>query len=197
MEISPIRWFREMKSKRWLNPWLVGTAATFLVLILFILSVNVCLLAVGFRAFTIASGAMAPTLQSGDRILVDTRAYTVKPPERGDVVAFVRPDVGNSLFVKRVVAVGGDVIEGTGDVIKLNGAILHEPYVAPIDMSNDPPTDFGPITVPPDALFLIGDARQNSNDSRYFGCVNLKQIRGRVAYIYWSKDSSKDWTRVR
>jgi signal peptidase I len=186
-----------MKSKRWLNPWVVGTAATFLVLILFVLSVNVCLLAVGFRAFTIASGAMAPTLRSGDRILVDMQAYMVKPPERGDVVAFVRPDVGNSFFVKRVVAVGGDVIEGTGGVVKLNGAVLQEPYVAPIDLSNDPPIDFGPITVPPGALFLIGDARQNSNDSRYFGCVNLKQIRGRVAYIYWSKDSSKDWTRVR
>jgi len=197
MEISPIRWFWEMKSKRWLNPWVVGTAATFVVLILFVLSVNVCLLAVGFRAFTIASGAMAPTLQSGDRILVDTRAYMVKPPERGDVVAFVRPDVGNYIFVKRVVAVGGDVIEGAGGVVKLNGAILQEPYVAPIDLSNDSPIDFGPVTVPSGAFFLIGDARQNSNDSRYFGCVNLKQIRGRVAYIYWSKDSSKDWTRVR
>lgn len=186
-----------MNSKRRLNPWVVGAAATFVVLILFVLSVNLCLLAVGFRAFTIASHAMAPTLQLGDRILVDTRAYMVKQPERGDVVAFVRPDVGKSLFVKRVVAVGGDVIEEAGNVVKLNGAILQEPYIAPIDMSKAPPIDFDPTTVPPGAVFVIGDARQNSNDSRYFGCVNLKQIRGRVAYIYWSKNPSKDWTRLR
>lgn len=182
--------------RRW-NPWVIGAAALFVVLILFVISLNLRLAAVGFRAFTIASAAMAPTLRSGERILVDTRAYLVNPPERGDVVAIARPDVGKALFVKRVVAVGGDVIESAGNVVRLNGAILREPYIAPIDMSEDPPIDFGPTAVPAGEFFVIGDARQNSNDSRYFGCVDLKQIRGRVAYIYWSSDGSRNWTRVR
>jgi signal peptidase I len=169
----------------------------FVLLILFVVSLNLGSRAVGLRAYTIPSAAMIPTLRPGDHFLVDTLAYTNSSPQRGDVVTFVHPAPGASLFVKRVIAVGGDVIEGEDEVVKLNGAVLREPYIAPVDGSEPPPVSFGPITIPPGDFFVIGDARQNSNDSRYFGFVDSKEIRGRVTYILWSKDPSRNWTRVK
>lgn len=186
-----------MNWKPRLNPWVLRGLGLFVVLVLFVLVLNLCLVALGFRAYTINSAAMAPTLQFGEHILVNWRAFKNASPQRGDVVTFVRPDVGKFVFVKRVIAAGGDVIEGEGDIVKLNGAILHEPYIAPVDTSIPPPPSFGPVTVPAGKFSVIGDARQISNDSRYFGCVDSKNIRGKVTYIYWSKEPSRDWTRVK
>lgn len=187
-----------MSWKRRLNPWAVGAVALFVLLILFILTMNLCLRAFGFRAYTINSAAMAPMLRPGEHILVNANAYSSASPQRGDLVTFVRPDVaGEVVFVKRVVAVGGDTIEGEGDLVKLNGVILHEPYTAPINKSDEPPVPFGPVSVPAGKFFVMGDARRNSNDSRFFGCVDLKDIRGKVIYIVWSKNPSRNWTRVK
>jgi signal peptidase I len=98
-----------------------------------------------------------------------------------------------------VIAVGGDVIEGEDQIVKLNGAVLRESYIAPVDASEGPsiPIPFGPVTIPPGKFFVIGDHRQVSNDSRYFGSVDSKEIQGKVTYIAWSRDSSRNWTRVK
>jgi signal peptidase I len=180
------------------NPWVLGALGLIVVLILFVFTLNLGIRAFGFRAYKINSSAMAPTLQLGERILVNARSYMGASPQRGDVVTFMRPEVSSSIvFVKRVIALGGDTIEGKGDIVKLNGTVLEEPYIAPIDAAIDPPVSFGPETVPAGKVFLIGDARQISNDSRYFGFVDLKNIRGKVIYIWVSKNSSRTWTRVK
>jgi len=146
---------------------------------------------IGIRAYVIPSASMSPTLQPGDRFFVDTFAYLSKPPKRGDVITFLREDPDEGLFVKRVIAVGGDSIECDGDRVILNGAVLHETYVAPATPSEAIPVSFGPATVPVGKLFVMGDSRSNSNDSRYFGFIDSKQVRGKVLYIYFSKDSSR------
>jgi signal peptidase I len=110
-----------MKWKPRLNPWVLGGLGLFVVLVFFVLVLNLCLVALGFRAYTIKSAAMAPTLRSGEHILVNVRAFVNASPQRGDVVTFVRPNVGEFVFAKRVIAAGGDVIEGEGDIVKLNG----------------------------------------------------------------------------
>jgi signal peptidase I len=176
--------------------WALTFGLALIFVCLAVIAANLCLRVFGFRAFTIPSAAMVPTLQPGDRFFVDALAYTDKAPQRGDVVTFVRQGMGDTIWVKRVIAIGGDVIEGTGYEVTLNGQVLHEPYVAPVDASEAPPPPFGPVTVPAGKLFLIGDARQNSNDSRYFGFVDLKEIRGKALYIYWSRNSSRVWQRV-
>jgi signal peptidase I len=130
---------------------------------------------------------MVPTLQPGDRFFVDSIAYANKAPQRGDVITFVREGLGDTMWVKRVIANGGDVIEGVDEEVTLNGHVLHEPYVAPLDTSEALPPPFGPLMVPAGKLFLIGDARQNSNDSRYFGFVDSEEIRGKVLYIFGQK----------
>jgi signal peptidase I len=176
--------------------WALAVGIPLLLLSFVVVTVNVSLRILGFRAFTIPSAAMVPTLQPGDRFFVDTLAYTDKAPQRGDVVTFVRQGMGETIWVKRVIAIGGDVIEGADYEVILNGHVLHEAYVAPVDASEAPPPTFGPLTVPAGKLFLVGDARQNSNDSRYFGFVDSKDIRGKVLYIYWSSNSSRIWQRV-
>jgi len=142
---------------------------------------------------------MVPTLQRGDRFLVNALAYTTIGPQRGDVIIFTHrdPEEGEVLWVKRVVAVGGDVIECAGDKVILNGRVLHETYLAPADESGSWPDPTGPIAVPPGKFFVMGDSRQNSNDSRFFGFVDSTQIRGKVTYVYAAKDRSRDWTRVK
>jgi len=147
-------------------------------------------------AYVMASSSMSPTLRAGDRIVVDTSAYSTEPPKRGDVVAFVRPGSGETIWAKRIVAVGGDVIEGA-DNVKVNGQLAKEPYLPPPDDSEAPTDPFGPLIVPPNAYFVMGDDRRNSNDSREFGFIERSQLRGKILYLYWSGDRSRIGKTIR
>jgi len=140
------------------------------------------------RLYRIAAASMEPTLHMGEDLLVQTDAYKTHPPQRGDVVVFLTPD-GRALIVKRVIAVGGDVISGTPTSTSVNGQKLYEPYIygAGSDRKNDsissfPEETFGPIHVPPNCFFVIGDYREKSYDSREpsLGCVPLGHIRGKA-----------------
>jgi len=184
------------RNRRWVL-WTLAITLPVALFVLFVFTVRLGLRAGGVRAYVISSAAMAPTLEAGDGVFVNNFAYASSTPGRGDVVTFVRDGMGETVWVKRVIAIGGDVIQGSGNQIILNGQVLHEPYVAPIDSSEPLPDPFGPITVPLGKLFLIGDSRQNSNDSRYFGCVDSKNVRGKVTYILSSKDPARNFTRVR
>jgi len=182
------------------NAWALGLGIGFVVFVALIFSLRLVVRGSGLRAYIIPSAAMYPTLRPGDRVLVDARAYAHSTPQRGDVVAFVKDEeeLGKLRYIKRVIAVGGDVIQGDGEEVKLNGKILQEPYIASVDNSADPAISFGPVTVPPGQLFVIGDARQNSNDSRYFGCIDVSQVTGRAFYVWGStKDSSRTPHRIR
>ena len=147
-------------------------------------------------AYVIASDAMNPTLRVGDRIIVDTASYEKEPPRRGDVVVFVRGGFGETMFPKRVIAVGGDVIEGA-DRVKVNGVSPGEPYLARYNPSMDPTPPFGPLTVPEDKFFVMGDNRQDSLDSREYGFVDRSQFRGKILYLYWSGDRSRIGKTIR
>ncbi|MGC2245949.1 MAG: signal peptidase I [Terriglobales bacterium] len=142
--------------------------------------------AAGFRAFTIPSTSMEPTLTPGDRFVVDARAYRNRDPKRGDIVAFRRDNI---YFAKRVIAVPGDTIEGRYGSMFLDGQKLEEPYVihkapdfVPFELGT-----FPPITVSLGQYFVLGDNRDLSYDSRSrnFGPVTSDMILGRCVYIYW------------
>jgi signal peptidase I len=157
------------------------------------------------QAFKIPSGSMKNTLLIGDYILVNKFIYGVKvpfteitvipikEPQRGDIVVFKFPKNPRKDFIKRVVGVGGDTVEVKNKLVYVNG----EPQQDDFTIHTDPTIEsglhrirdnFGPVEVPEGKLFVMGDNRDESNDSRYWGFVDLKAMRGKAFMIYWSWD---------
>ncbi|MBI1750391.1 MAG: signal peptidase I [Acidobacteria bacterium] len=156
------------------------------------------------RAFRIPAVSMEPTLKAGDRLIAEMRAFSAITPSRGDLIVFTAPPPGN-LWVKRVIGLPGDEITGDAEQILVNGRKLEEPYVfldpkiaAEGSGSFDGRPTFGPIRVPEGKLFLVGDNRYHSFDSRYagFGLIDLSNVKGRPLYLYYAKDASRIGRRV-
>jgi signal peptidase I len=145
----------------------------------------------GFRSFQVPSTSMERTIQRGDYIVADSWYYSTRAPQRDDAIIFKS---NGTFFVKRVIAVAGDTIEGSDGSVRLNGQRLDEPFVvhesSPIDTRSN---TFGPITVPRDKFFVMGDNRDMSLDSRYpeFGLVDGGSIVGTTLYIFASGRSGK------
>ena len=140
----------------------------------------------GVHAYKIPAESMSPTLVSGDRLMVDMRYYKTNRPKRGDVAVYRMPE-NNVLFVKRVVAIGGDTIAGDSEGTILNGQRISEPYILSEDTT--PPEDsanFGPVSIPANQFFVMGDNRNHSYDSRYIGPVDVNRLVGKPLYIYYS-----------
>lgn len=165
------------------------------------------------QAFKIPSGSMIPTLLVGDHILVnkfiygttlpfsDKRILVFRKPKRGDIIVFKYPEDPKKDFIKRVIAIEGDVIESRNKVIYVNGSPVNEPYTQHTDGSLrpggiEPRDNFGPYIVSKGKYFMMGDNRDQSYDSRYWGYVDMKDIRGEALIIYWSWDSKKSWPRI-
>jgi signal peptidase I len=168
------------------------------------------------QAFKIPSGSMKQTLKIGDHILVNKFIYGVKipylhktiipieDPKRGDIVVFRYPVDPDKDFIKRVIGIPGDVIEIRDKQLYLNGKIVNHDYGIHTDPrilgENVRPRDnFGPVTVPPHSLFVMGDNRDESYDSRFWGYVDYKAILGKAFIIYWSWDKENfgvRWGRI-
>ena len=156
------------------------------------------------QAFKIPSGSMKDTLLIGDHILVNKFIYGIKlpftdgtnllsltDPKRRDIVVFKYPEDPDKDFIKRVVGIAGDTVEVKDKKLYVNGELQDdEPYAIHTDPRNIPGKfsardNFGPFTVPDHSLFVMGDNRDNSHDSRFWGVVDLKAIRGKAFIIYW------------
>lgn len=143
------------------------------------------------QAFRIPSGSMIPTLLVGDQLLVDKVAYRFRPPARGDIVVFKYPGDESRDFIKRIIGLPGDIVEVRARAVYINGAPLNERYAFHdvLDhMHIIPRDDFGPVTVPPDKYFVMGDNRENSQDSRFWGFLERDKVIGRAFILYWSRD---------
>jgi signal peptidase I len=156
------------------------------------------------QAFKIPSGSMIPTLLIGDHILVtkfiygtkipfsDKSILVFKQPEKGDIIVFKYPEDPKKDFIKRVVAAGGDTLEERNKIIYVNGKEVKELYAyhgdSYIRPRGDPRDNFGPLIVPENKVFVMGDNRDQSFDSRYWGFVDIKEIKGKALIIYWSWD---------
>jgi len=164
------------------------------------------------QAFKIPSGSMIPTLQIGDHILVNKLSYGVRIPflehylasfqnvQRGDVVVFIFPEDRSKDFIKRVIGVAGDTIEVRGKKVYINGKQVDDPHA---HFEGDDPQalglpsrdGYGPRVVPEGHIFVMGDNRDRSYDSRFWGFVSLDEVRGKAFLIYWSWDGSDRWVR--
>lgn len=152
--------------------------------------------------YVVPSGSMEHALHPGDRVFVDKRAYgwrvpftltrftAGEAPARGDVVVFDAPDDGTRL-IKRVVAVGGDVLEVRGGHAWVNGVPGDTNAVLELRMGGGP--DAGPLRVPEGHVFVMGDFRGNSRDSRYFGFVREDRIYARAASVYYRSGDGFVW----
>ncbi len=136
-------------------------------------------------AFFIPSESMEPTLQIGDRLLVSKLSYRIGEPSPGDVVVFGAPDrlrnPKTAELVKRVVAIGNQTVEAAGGRLIVDGTPVREEYLSPGVRTHD----FGPFDVPKGYVFVLGDNRISSQDSRYFGPVHESKIVGRAFARFW------------
>lgn len=144
------------------------------------------LLLVVIRAFvvepmTVLSSSMEPTLRAGDRVLVDRVAWRATGLSTGDLVVFPSPQDG-ALTLKRVVAVGGQEVEIRDAVLHVDGQAVDEPHA---DSSRVDGLWFGPAPVPPGTVFVLGDARSGSQDSRVFGPLPVADVHGRALPGTW------------
>lgn len=182
------------------------------ILIAFVLAVFIRTFVV--QAFKIPSGSMIPTLLIGDHILVSKFVYGIKnpftgtviiplkEPVRNDVIVFKYPLNRSQDFIKRVVGLPGDSVEIINKKLFINGKPLPDDkgeFKDNIVLSEGPRDNFGPVTVPAHSLFVMGDNRDNSHDSRFWDFVDYSDIRGKAFVMYWSWDRenlSVRWGRI-
>ncbi len=164
------------------------------------------------QATQVPTESMKPTILVGDHFFLDKISFPANYPaairrylphrsiRRLDIIAFKSPTDGNIPFVKRVIGLPGETVEVRGKAVYVHGNKLDEPYKIHVDStiySPDPWTpeelkvrdNFGPVTVPADSYFVMGDNRDNSNDSRYWGFVTWHEVIGKPLFVYWSYES--------
>ncbi len=167
-----------------------------------ILALVVLLTALVVKNYKMAAASMAPTVLLGDYVLVDKLTYHWRAPAFGEVVMFKFPEDETKLFVKRIIGMPGDMIEITDKFVYLNGKRLPDegftqrmdPGVIPGNLN--PRDNLGPVIVPEDSYFVMGDNRDQSLDSRFFGPVHRSKITGKVRVVYWSWGESLRWARI-
>ncbi|HKQ58846.1 MAG TPA: signal peptidase I [Candidatus Eisenbacteria bacterium] len=179
---------------------------------LWALVITLFLRAFVIQAFRIPSESMKDTLLVGDFLFVNKFEYGpkipfthirlpgIRQPKRGDVIVFQFPQDPSKDFIKRCVATGGETLEIKNKAVSVNGRALTEPYAIHSDPTVKPAgyeyrDNYGPYTVPPSELFMMGDNRDNSNDSRYWGSLDMDLVKGRAMFLYWSWDGEKNWPR--
>jgi signal peptidase I len=133
------------------------------------------------KPFYIPSESMENTLVKGDRVLVSRFTYRFGQPHRGDIVVFHPPSDQTQDYIKRVVGVAGDTVAVRDGRLYINGVVQDEPYVKEPRMV----VDFDQKTVPQGSIFVMGDNRNNSGDSRVFGPVKVNEVVGEAFLVYW------------
>jgi signal peptidase I len=169
-----------------------------------------------FQAFKIPTGSMEHNLLIGDHLIVNKMVFAPtlsgfeqailpgRPLHRGDIIVFKFPQDPERDFIKRVIGMPGDRLELHRKKISINGQPLAEPYVEFLEppSTDGPPKvddlreEYGPITVPPDQYFMMGDNRDNSQDSRYWGFMPKSYIKGEALFIYYSFDENQPASHV-
>jgi signal peptidase I len=137
-----------------------------------------------FQAFYIPSESMETTLSINDRVLVNKVSYRLHDINRGDIIVFARPDDQEGEIrdlIKRVIALPGETVEGRENELYINGQRLIEPYLDVGVIT----TDFGPTVIPEGEIFVMGDNRSESYDSRLFGTISQDRVVGRAFVLFW------------
>lgn len=175
-----------------------GIVVLFLVFAPFIIKTSLC------QAFKMPTESMKPTILVGDYFLTDKTYLKIQKIERGDILIFEYPKDPSKIYIKRVIGIPGDTIEIKNKRLYVNNVRYEESYVIHIDRHTfnskiNNRDNFGPVLVPENNYFMMGDNRDRSNDSRFWGFVNIKNIKGRAGLVYWSWDKTDfriRWSRI-
>ncbi len=136
-----------------------------------------------FRAPQVSGLSMSPQIAPGEFVLIDTLTYRFRAPQRGDIIAFRHDGDEPETFIKRVIGLGGDRVRIERGTVFVNGARLDESYVRYPDTRT-----FAEITVPAGDLYVLGDNRAQSDDSRFFGTIDRNRVIGRAVAAVWPLD---------
>lgn len=137
------------------------------------------------RVSIVQGSSMSPTLFTDNRVLVNLMAYHFGAPKRGEIVIFQCPVNPGRDYIKRVIGLPGEVIQVKDGVVLINGNSLDEPYLEGIDLLDN----VDPTVIPKGKVYVMGDNRQNSEDSRFFGSLDEKLIKGKAQLIFWPPKS--------
>lgn len=155
-----------------------------------------------FKPYSMPSGSMENTLQVGDYLFSDRTHYLNHSPRRGEIMVFRYPQDTSKVFIKRCEGIPGDVIEIKDKALFINGQKMEESYVKHVDpgihpKSFDSRDQYGPVTIETGHYFVLGDNRDNSLDSRYWGQLDGKLLVGRALFIYWrSSEHRPIWKKI-
>ena len=155
----------------------------------------VALITIGLRTFVfvpyeIPSGSMEETIMTGDMVFSEKISYYLRQPTRGDIVTFADPEVAGRTLIKRVIATGGQTVDLVDGKVVVDGVALDEPYTLgkpsyPLSHTASDVSISYPYVIPEGSIWVMGDNRTASQDSRYFGPVPANSVTGRAAMIYW------------
>ncbi len=193
---------KEVVLKRY-NKWYV-----YLLIILFMLGTyiiptdfiaNIASETLKFSAYKMSTGSMEPTLSIGDYLIIDSKYFKKSELQRGDLVIIQYPKDPTKDFIKRVIALEGEKIEIKNKQVYINDAAIPESYKVHKDINVDEAIrdNFGPALVSSDHCFVLGDNRDNSMDSRFWGFLPLCNIKGKPLYIYWAKDKNRIGKKIK
>lgn len=132
------------------------------------------------ESFQVQGHSMLPTLHNDDRVLVNKLAFDFGKPQTGEIIVFQSPVIPSQDWIKRVIGVPGDTVSIRHNVVYINGKKYPEPFLKYRQSQN-----YGPAKVPPGYLFVLGDNRPISYDSRYFGMLSEKRVKGQAFLIWW------------
>ena len=140
------------------------------------------------QPFVVPTGSMLPTIQLSDQVLANKFILRFRPPVRGDIVVLDDPTGQVGTLIKRVIATGGQTVDIRDGKVWIDGTALVEPY------THGQPNELGPLPmpykIPADSVWVMGDNRTQSQDSRWFGAVSLSAVHGKAFFIYWP------WARI-
>ena len=166
---------------------ILRTFFSIVVMVAFVLGLSWALRTFVFTAYEIPSGSMEETIMTGDMVFAEKVSYYFRDPEPGDIVTFTDPELPGRTLIKRCIATAGQTINITGDgILYIDGVAQSETYThgkPTLPLSNSSITF--PYTVPQGYIWVMGDNRTNSQDSRYFGAVPTSSVTGRGVLVYW------------
>ncbi len=170
------------------------TVLSVVVTIALIIALVFCLRTFVFQAYTIPSGSMEDTIVPDDMVFSEKVSYYFDSPSQGDIVTFDDPLDPSRVLIKRVIAVGGQTVDIHDGNVYVDGVKLEESYTEgkPTEVFTKTAFDISyPYVVPEGRLWVMGDNRTNSEDSRYFGSINASTVTGKAVIIYWPLDHLK------
>lgn len=167
------------------KPRLASSILNLIFVIAMIIVLTFCMRTFVFQAYQIPSGSMEDTIQIGDMVFSEKITYYTREAERGDIITFEDPETPSRVLIKRVVATEGETITLVDGKVFVDGVALAEPYTNGLPSNPLNSNITYPYTVPADCLWVMGDNRTNSSDSRFFGAIKESSVTGKALMVYW------------